>query len=211
MPRHNSGPRGAHQQRPGGERTGRGGDSRLRIIGGRWRGRKLAFTPAEGLRPTTDRVRETLFNWLAPDIRDARCLDLFCGSGALGLEALSRGARHCDFVDTNSGNLQRVVAHLETLEARSMGTCHGGPADRFLEQAAPGWDIVFIDPPFEQGLAAPACRLLDQRKLLRPGARIYLETGAGEASPELPADWHLHREKRAGGVIYRLYFTPGDG
>ena len=80
---------------------GRAANSQLRIIGGQWRGRKLTFTPAEGLRPTTDRVRETLFNWLAADIQGARCLDLFAGSGALGLEALSRGAAHCDFVETS--------------------------------------------------------------------------------------------------------------
>lgn len=206
MPQHSRGPRRAHKQQ-----ASQGGDSRLRIIGGQWRGRKLTFTPADGLRPTTDRVRETLFNWLAPDIRDARCLDLFCGSGALGLEALSRGAQHCDFVDTNSANLQRVAAHLETLEAQSRGSCHGGPAERFLQQDAQGWDIVFIDPPFERGLAAPACRQLDQLGLLRPGALIYLETGAGETLPELPANWQLHREKRAGGVTYRLYFTPEAG
>ena len=98
-------------------RAASAGRSQLRIIGGQWRGRKLTFTPAEGLRPTTDRVRETLFNWLAPFIFGARCADLFAGSGALGLEALSRGAAHCDFVDSAKAAGRQIAGHLETLGA----------------------------------------------------------------------------------------------
>ena len=124
-----------------------GGHSQLRIIGGQWRGRKLAFTPEDGLRPTADRVRETLFNWLAADIHGARCLDLFAGSGALGLEALSRGAAHCDFVDHSSRACRQIETHLALLEAADRGHCHPVGAEPFLRGAQQAYDIVFLDPP----------------------------------------------------------------
>lgn len=189
-------------------RGGRGGGSRtgqLRIIGGQWRGRKLQFDAAPGLRPTTDRVRETLFNWLAPDIHDARCADLFAGSGALGLEALSRGAATCDFVDSNPGAIRRLQQHLQTLQAAARGHCHALTAQRFLEQAEGPWDIVFLDPPFGQGLAGPCIRLLATGSRLRAGALVYLELGKDERVDGLPPAWEPHREKFAGGVAYRLY------
>lgn len=177
----------------------------LRIIGGRWRGRKLRFTGADGLRPTPDRVRETLFNWLATDVRDARCLDLFSGSGALGLEALSRGAAHCDFVDKNPANSAQIRRHLLDLGAEAAGSCHTAAAGEFLARADNPWDIVFIDPPFGQALVAPSCELLQTRSLLTAGACIYIETGSGDTVPEPPASWLLHRDKTAGAVSYRLY------
>ncbi|MFV0478203.1 MAG: 16S rRNA (guanine(966)-N(2))-methyltransferase RsmD [Parahaliea sp.] len=178
--------------------------SQLRIIGGQWRGRKLRFVPASGLRPTTDRVRETLFNWLAPRIHGARCLDLFCGSGALGLEALSRGGAHCDFVDSHNANVQQVQTHLNTLQADAVGHCHTMTAGDFLASTRQSWDIVFIDPPFGQALIEPASTLL-QIQRLRPDALIYIERGIHEPEPLLPASWQLHRDKRAGEVSYRLY------
>ncbi|TGD72738.1 16S rRNA (guanine(966)-N(2))-methyltransferase RsmD [Mangrovimicrobium sediminis] len=193
--------------------SGRPGHSELRIIGGQWRGRKLRFAPEEGLRPTTDRVRETLFNWLTPEVHGARCLDLFAGSGALGLEALSRGAAHCDFVDTSPRVIRQLRQHLDTLGAGAAGCCHQRPALDYLagqSDAAQPWDIVFVDPPFGHALAGPSCAQLDARGLLAPDALVYLETGAGEPLPELPAGWDCHREKRAGGVAYRLFVvTPG--
>jgi 16S rRNA (guanine966-N2)-methyltransferase len=179
--------------------------STLRIIGGQWRGRKLAFTPAEGLRPTGDRVRETLFNWLAPDIHGARCLDLFAGSGALGLEALSRGAASCDFVDTSAVALGQIAQHLETLQAELQGHCHALSALGFLEMTTDPYDIVFLDPPFGAGLVDPACALLAARGLVADGAMIYVETSAHEPLADLPANWLAHREKLAGEVSYRLY------
>ncbi len=181
--------------------------SSLRIIGGQWRGRKLSFTPAEGLRPTTDRVRETLFNWLAADIHGAHCLDLFAGSGALGLEALSRGAAHCDFVDTSREVVQQLAAHLQILGAESRGRPDRTSALEFIESASTPWDIVFVDPPFGLGLAEPCCSLLQSRDLLSDGALVYVETGNAEAAPQLPANWDCHREKVAGGVAYRLYIV----
>jgi 16S rRNA (guanine966-N2)-methyltransferase len=185
---------------------GAGQRSQLRIIGGQWRGRKLSFTPESGLRPTTDRVRETLFNWLAPDIRDARCADLFAGSGALGLEALSRGAAHCDFVDNSSGAVTQIGQHLAVLEATARGQCHEGTALQFLQGGHDAWDIVFIDPPFSLGLVEPACSALAQHGLVASGALVYVETAATEAAPEIPG-WTLHRDKTAGGVAYRLFTT----
>lgn len=179
--------------------------SQLRIIGGRWRSRKLSFTPAQGLRPTTDRIRETLFNWLGPDIVDANCADLFAGSGALGLESLSRGAAHCDFVDTTRAASQQIQQHLLTLDARAHGQCHTTTAEQFLATASGPWDIVFIDPPFGMDLVNPTCALLTQRQLLREDARVYVETAADDPAVEIQPGWELHREKRAGAVIYRLY------
>ncbi len=198
--------RGGEMPDPRKARAGRAGRaSQLRIIGGHWRGRKLTFTAAEGLRPTPDRVRETLFNWLAAEVRGARCLDLFCGSGALGLEALSRGAKYCDFVDSHGASLRQVAAHIDTLGAGKQATCHSREAQAVLADATLPWDIVFIDPPFGRDLAQPVCRALDSRQLLAPGARIYLETGREEEELDLPAHWQLHRDKQAGAVRYRLF------
>lgn len=185
-----------------------GGRGELRIIGGRWRGRRLTFQAAPGLRPTTDRVRETLFNWLMVDIVGARCADLFCGSGALGLEALSRGAGHCDFVDREAAAIRQLNLHLKELGASDQAALHPGSAEHFLAQAIQPWDIVFIDPPFDQGLVQPACDLLATRDLLAPGACVYVETGREESPPDVPAHWQLHREKTAGGVVSRLYRLP---
>ena len=183
----------------------------LRIIGGQWRGRKLAFRPTPGLRPTTDRVRETLFNWLAPVIHGARCVDMYAGSGALGLEALSRGAAYCDFVDTSRTALDQIRSHLTVLDATGRAGCHRETAAAFLQHAGPlPWDIAFIDPPFGENLVAPTCALLARRNLLAANALVYIESGTGEGVPALPDDWSLHREKTAGGVAYRL-FVVGPG
>lgn len=182
-----------------------GKQRQVRIIGGRWRGRKLAFTPADGLRPTGDRIRETLFNWLAPFIEGARCADLFAGSGALGLEALSRGAGHCDFVETNDAALVQIAAHLRTLGADHSGTCHRITAQQFLQQATLPYDIVFIDPPFKLQMVEAVCAVAADSRLLTSNALIYVEMAATESSPTFPSGWHLHREKMAGGVTYRLF------
>jgi 16S rRNA (guanine966-N2)-methyltransferase len=181
--------------------------SSLRIIGGRWRGRKLLFNAAEGLRPTGDRVRETLFNWLAAEVPDARCADLFSGSGALGLEALSRGARHCDFVDNNAASLAQIRRHLATLDGAARASCHACSALDLLASGAGPWDIVFIDPPFALQLVEPVCALLAQSGVLAPRASIYIETAATEPEAALPADWVLYRDKTSGAVRYRVFRT----
>lgn len=191
----------ARSKVPGAE-SGRG---ELRIIGGRWRSRRLSFHATPGLRPTTDRVRETLFNWLLGDIAGARCADLFCGSGALGLEALSRGAAHCDFVDREPGAIQQLKSHLARLEAGDAGCCHCDSAEHFLAGAEKAWDIVFIDPPFGFNLVQPVCDLLVARNLLLPKACVYVESGRAEAAPKVPPHWQCYREKSTGGVTSRLY------
>jgi 16S rRNA (guanine966-N2)-methyltransferase len=183
--------------------------SSLRIIGGQWRGRKLSFLPAEGLRPTTDRVRETLFNWLAPAIHGARCLDLFAGSGALGLEALSRGAAACDFVDSSPGAIKHIRQHLQMLGAGASARCHLVAAQTFLQQVDGEYDIVFIDPPFGRGLVQPVCDALANAGALRDGALVYIEAAAREPLPTLPVGWRAHRDKVAGEVAYRLFRVEG--
>ena len=179
--------------------------STLRIIGGQWRGRKLAFTPAEGLRPTTDRVRETLFNWLQNDIPGARCLDLFAGSGALGLEALSRGAARALLVEKSTIAAQQLEVHLHTLHCNDAAVVHLA-TEQFL-QRGPGdacYDVVFLDPPFGKGLIATCTKLLEEKNWLAPGARIYLESEHNLPATDIPDHWHIDREKTAGQITYRL-------
>ena len=183
----------------------------VRIIGGRWRGRKLAFSPTDGLRPTGDRIRETLFNWLAADINGAHCADLFAGTGALGLEALSRGAAQCDFVDSSRIAQTAIAEHLKRFEAVEQGHCHPGPAQQFLKTATQPYDIVFIDPPFKLPLVEPTCNALAQRHLLSDGALVYIESKAKSPPPRMPTGWHLHRDKVSGGVAYRLFKVERAG
>lgn len=175
----------------------------LRIIGGTWRGRKLRFPEIETLRPTPDRVRETLFNWLAPIITGARCLDLYAGSGALGLEALSRGAASVVMVDSDARVITRLREHIHTLQASSAEIVQA-EALVYLASAPPqAFDIVFLDPPFRLGLIAPACEALEKHGWLKPGATIYLEAEKGYA-PQLPANWRIIKSKQAGQVGYHL-------
>jgi len=178
---------------------------RLRIIGGRWRGTKLTITDATGLRPTPDRVRETLFNWLTVDIHDTRCLDLFAGSGALGLEALSRGAGLCQFVEQLAPACKQLTLQIETLGAYTAQIDNAEAIGWLNRQPHQQFDIVFIDPPYYQGLATSACTLLIERNWLSSNALIYLEMAIDEQTPEILQNWQLHREKTAGQVCYRLY------
>ncbi len=180
-------------------------DGELRIIGGQWRGRKLRFPALPGLRPSPDRVRETLFNWLAPEISGARCLDLFAGSGALGLEALSRGAGFCQFVDAASAAARRIESHLTLLSCRDAQVFCGAAQAWLQQSAAVTFNIVFIDPPFRQGLLDECCKLLEDRNWLAERAWIYIEAAADEPAPAVPPTWHRHRDKRAGQVAYRLF------
>jgi 16S rRNA (guanine966-N2)-methyltransferase len=181
----------------------------LRIIGGRWRGTRLRFPPVDAIRPTPDRVRETLFNWLAPVIGGARCLDLFAGSGALGLEALSRGASDVVFVDRDA----RIADYLRETLARlkGQGTVLAGDAERSLDGIPGPFDVVFLDPPFAQGRVPPLLDKLVARGLLAQGAFVYIETEAEAGEPVLPAGWILHRTGRAGKVGYHLARTQATG
>jgi 16S rRNA (guanine966-N2)-methyltransferase len=182
----------------------RGSQARvLRIIGGSWRGRKLRFPPSAGLRPTPDRVRETLFNWLGARTSGARCLDLFAGSGALGLEALSRGAAHVTFVDNDAAAADELRQRLAEWGAGDARVVHRD-AFTYLAGSATAFDIAFLDPPFDAQLLAPAARRLDAGGWLRPGALIYVECAARTPLPALPSDWQPLKAKRAGEVGYHL-------
>jgi len=183
--------------------------SQVRIIGGSWRGRRLEFQAEPGLRPTPDRVRETLFNWLQPRLPASRCLDLFCGSGALAIEALSRGAASATLLDLSPRVLREVRHNLERLGTDAAELVTADAVAWIATAQGRRYDIVFIDPPFGAGTAGRCLGLLAASSLLAPGARVYVECGAGEAAPELPAGWLLHREKCAGQVAYRLYLAPG--
>ncbi|MFO7593471.1 MAG: 16S rRNA (guanine(966)-N(2))-methyltransferase RsmD [Pseudomonadota bacterium] len=191
----------ARGRRPGAGNT-------LRIIGGQWRGRKLRFADGEGLRPTTDRIRETLFNWLQPVIEGARCLDLFAGSGALGLEALSRGARETVFVETNPRAISSLKENLSLLEANNARVVRSD-ALAFLDGDAQSFDVIFLDPPFRRDLLQPVLQKLAQSGQPAPGAYIYLELESEQGVPALPQGWELLRSKQAGQVAYHLAQVGG--
>ena len=176
---------------------------RLRIIGGEWRGRKLSFPEqVTHLRPTPDRVRETLFNWLTSRIHGAHCLDLFAGSGALGLEALSRGASHCTFVDNANVATDVIRRHLSDLDARDRATIVCGDALQWQGRAPA--DIVFLDPPYSADLVGIALHHLLTQGLLASDARVYVELERNQAPPDLPTSLEVIRDKIAGSVRYQL-------
>lgn len=177
--------------------------NQLRIIGGTWRGRRLSFPDVPGVRPTSDRVRETLFNWLGPIIGGARCLDLFGGSGALGFEAASRGAAEVVLVDSDYRVVTALREHVQYLQADAVQvlqtdalTFLGGPARLF--------DVVFLDPPFGRGLLAPCVARLDQGGWLARDGYLYLEAERELTDLPLPVGWCTVRSKTAGQVGYHL-------
>ena len=175
--------------------------NRLRIIGGRWRGSRIVFPPLAAIRPSPDRVRETLFNWLQQPIVGARCLDLFAGSGALGLEALSRGAAHVTFVDREPQVGRHLSQTLERLGSRD-ATVVVEDAQRFLSRPPQSFDIVFLDPPFDSAVLEQVGGRL--QAWLAPDAYIYVESPADRSLATLPAHWRIQRTKRAGQVGYHL-------
>jgi 16S rRNA (guanine966-N2)-methyltransferase len=179
--------------------------NRLRIIGGKWRGRKLDFPDVEGLRPTPDRVRETLFNWLQGHVVDAHCLDLFAGSGALALEALSRGAARAVLVDNNRQATQQLEDHLRTLHCNEAVVSRLSAID-FLKRGPGGahYNLLFLDPPFGKGLINECIPLLTAQPWLKAGSYLYLEMESSLPIPALPENWQRLREKKAGHVQYCL-------
>ena len=177
----------------------------LRIVAGNLRGSRLGVPDVKGLRPTSDRVRETLFNWLAPVIVGARCLDLYAGTGALGIEALSRGASHCVFVERERGLCELLwqnLVRLRVAEARVVND----DAQGFLAAPAPAeaFDLVFLDPPFSANLWTAAAQRLEQAGWLSAGAFVYVEMPTG-AEFESPVGWNSYREGQAGAVHFALY------
>jgi len=182
----------------------------VRIVGGRWRGTKLPVPDIDGLRPTSDRVRETLFNWLQPALADSRVLDLFAGSGALGLESVSRGAAHAVLVERDAAQAAGLRAAVERLQAGDRIQVVQDDAVRWLGQQPPDqpFDIAFVDPPFTADLWQSALQTLVPR--LAPDGWLYLESPPDQV-PVPPAGWTLHRQLRTAQAHAALYRGPGQG
>lgn len=176
----------------------------VRIISGLWRGRKLPVHDAQGLRPTTDRVKETLFNWLAQEVPGAKCLDLFAGSGGLGFEAASRQAESVTLIELNPTAFKQIQQNIAALNASNVQVVNSD-ALTFLQQVGTPQHIIFIDPPFRQGLLNETVTLLEQNGWLADDAMIYIETEKELPLDGIPNNWCLHREKTAGQVSYRLF------
>jgi 16S rRNA (guanine966-N2)-methyltransferase len=190
------------------ESNASGGRNSVRIIGGGWRGRRVSFPDIPGLRPTPDRVRETLFNWLQHAVSGAHCLDLFAGSGALGLEALSRGAAQLVFVEQAVAASRALQEQLIRLGGERRGRVVEMGAARYLrspQQTYGGpFDIVFLDPPFGRNALAEYVPMLDAGNWLNIGGLVYLENEKSAGVPPLPSHWELLKSKSAGDVGYHL-------
>ncbi|HKE48378.1 MAG TPA: 16S rRNA (guanine(966)-N(2))-methyltransferase RsmD [Rhodanobacteraceae bacterium] len=183
--------------------TPAGPPGKLRIVAGRLRGSRLVVPDKAGLRPTSDRVRETLFNWLAPFIDGARCLDLYAGTGALGIEALSRGAASATFVESDRALAKLLAENLARLKVENARIVESD-ALSYLKGRAEPFDVAFVDPPFGADLWNESARRLDEGGWLAPAALVYVESPA-DAELALPPGWMLHRAGRAGAVRFALY------
>lgn len=181
----------------------------FRIIAGKWRGRRLAFPAATSVRPTGDRVRETLFNWLQADVAGAQVLDLFAGSGALGLEALSRGAKAATFVEQNPQLCKALKTHIKTLDTTVAVVTAALP--EWLGQQSQQWDLVFLDPPYPADLWIPCLEALIAGRL-KAGALVYTEQPSSAAPLALPSGFSVLRERTAGQVCFMLlrYDSPSE-
>ncbi len=177
--------------------------SHTRIIGGVWRSRRLTFAAVDGVRPTPDRVRETVFNWLREYTEGARCLDLFAGSGAFGFEALSRGAAHVVMVDCDTRVIRQLQDNAMLLGATQAVTITSRAID-YLQRQPERFDVVFLDPPYQSVTLEQCCAQLEQRGWLSPLAYIFIETHSAAELPPLPPNWQLLRSKKAGQVGYHL-------
>ncbi|ASU15180.1 16S rRNA (guanine(966)-N(2))-methyltransferase RsmD [Actinobacillus pleuropneumoniae] len=177
----------------------------VRVIAGLWRGRKLPVLNTEGLRPTTDRVKETLFNWLMNDVAGSRCLDCFAGSGSLGIEALSRQAQAAVFLEKFANAANLLKNNLTSLKTTN-GTVINTDTLQYLAQknSQPGFEVVFVDPPFNHGFVPKVLTLLAENHWLADNALIYVETEKNHPPLELPSNWQILKEKTAGQVISRL-------
>lgn len=175
----------------------------VRIIAGKWRGRKIKVPLVSDLRPTPDRVRETLFNWLAPILPGARCLDLFAGSGALGFEALSREAAYVEMVDQSMEVVTLLQKELILFDAHN-ASIYQAKVPEQLKQPLQPFDIVFLDPPYQSDLLLPCCHYLEHHDFLAKTAFLYLEAQHVIKDNKLPASWRLIKAQKAGQVYYHL-------
>ena len=177
---------------------------KLRIIAGQWRGRRLSVPNLPLLRPTGDRIRETLFNWLSSVIVGARCLDLFAGSGVLGFESSSRGAISVVLVDNNSRVVEMLRKQAQELEGDSISVVRANARQWLTQTDRSGFDVVFLDPPFDDACIDEVCKLLEETESVLPGGYVYIEQAVTGARPNLPENWQISQEKKAGRVRYYL-------
>ncbi|MDJ0747921.1 MAG: 16S rRNA (guanine(966)-N(2))-methyltransferase RsmD [Woeseiaceae bacterium] len=191
------------------KQSGKSQAGRLRIVAGNWRSRLLDIADVDGLRPTGERIRETLFNWLAPTIEGSHCLDLFAGTGALGLEALSRGAAKVVFVEKSAAAARQLRTNIGILEARGASVLQQDATDFLQSKPGQRFDIVFLDPPFALDALEETCRLLAETGHLADNALVYIEDDRSRDEPELPQRWQVLKDKTAGNVRYRLAQATG--
>jgi 16S rRNA (guanine966-N2)-methyltransferase len=178
----------------------------IRIIGGEHRGRKLPVLNLEGLRPTTDRMKETVFNWLMLDVRNANCIDCFAGAGSLGFEALSRGAAHVHFIELDKPAAQQLVKNLSLLRIDPQNaTVKQGNALHVLETLNDSVDLVFIDPPFHKNLVQSCIDILQSKHLVKVGSKIYIERENDSQVPQIPDNWQQIKDKSTQQVSAVLY------
>jgi 16S rRNA (guanine966-N2)-methyltransferase len=182
--------------------------SSVRVIAGTWRSRVISFPLVEDLRPTSNRVRETLFNWLQNRVKGEDCLDLFAGSGACGIEALSRGARSVHFIERNRQVAQSIEQNLSLLKASPI-VVHTADVIKWLSNTNRNdeskYGLVFIDPPYHDNLELTCCKLLEESGNLKPTALIYLESDKTISAGDLPKNWTIEKAKRAGSVKFYLF------
>ena len=178
--------------------------SKLRIIAGDWRSRQLLFEDTPGLRPTPARVRETLFNWLQHDVIASQCLDLYAGSGALGFEAASRGAKSVVMVENNAQACRLIKENTVKLSARQIKIIQTD-VFKFLAGDASQFNLVFLDPPFTKGMALQTCQWLEDKGWLAPYAKVYVEIESNFVLEGMPINWRILKSKKAGEVSYTLF------
>ncbi len=181
-------------------------DGFIRIISGQFRGRKLPVKDVQGLRPTTDRIKETVFNWLMQDTRDASVLDCYAGSGGLGFEALSRFADNALFIELDKAAANQLNNNIATLKLTNANVVQANVINWLADNtASEQFDLIFVDPPFRQNLAEKTCLLLEENSWLSEQALVYVEVESELNSFTTPANWLLVKEKKAGQVLCQLY------
>jgi 16S rRNA (guanine966-N2)-methyltransferase len=191
-------------------RTAKKAPGSVRIIGGQWRGRRLPVPDIESLRPSGDRCRETLFNWLQPFLRNAKCVDLFAGTGVLGIEAVSRGAAHAVLVEKSRAAATMLRRSVAVLATAQVSVVEDDALGWLLQQAPASMDIVFLDPPFALNVAEKVIATLAQSQALRPGGLVYLESAAAGPVPAPGRGWEVLKEQQLGEVRMQLFKRLAD-
>lgn len=181
----------------------------VRIISGTLRGRRVKIADIKDLRPTPDRVRETLFNWLAPKLPGARCLDLFAGTGILGFESVSRGAAYVEMIDQSPVVIEMLKKQIEEFKLDNV-VVRKAIVPQQLTKPGKTFDIVYLDPPYQANLLPSICKYLEEQQFLKSGAHIYLEAKEIIKDNDLPANWRVMKSQRAGQVYYHLAVRHDD-